>query len=82
MVVCDLFVIHNLLRMYRYFIHTWGGECVESHIYEVWQIVCHIVCQVSAVGTRISDQLLFIEVLGVIQGLLCRIAKHTVGISL
>ena len=82
MVVCDLFVIHNLLRMDRYVIHTWGGECVESHIYEVWQIVCHIVRQVSAVGTGISDQLLFIEVLGVIQCLLCRIAQHTVGISL
>ena len=82
MVVCDLFVIHNLLRMDRYVIHTWGGECVESHIYKVRKIVCHIVCQVSAVGSGISDQLLFIKVLGVIQSLLCRIAQHTVGISL
>ena len=82
MMVCDLFVIHNLLRMDRYIIHTWGGEYVESHIYEVWQIVCHIVRQVSAVGTGISDQRLFIKVLGVIQSLLCRIAQHTVGVSL
>ena len=82
MVICDLFVIHNLLRMDRYVIHTRREECVESHIYEVWQIVCHIVCQVSAVCTGISDQLLFIEVLGVIQSLLCRIAQHTVGVSL
>ena len=82
MVVCDLFVIHNLLCINGYIIHTIYGECVESQIYEIWQIVCHIVCQVSAVGSGISDQFLFIEILGVIQGLLCRIAQHTVGISL
>ena len=35
MVVCDLFVIHNLLCMDGYIIHTLHGECVESQIYDV-----------------------------------------------
>ena len=75
MVVCDLFVIHNLLCMDRYVIHTWVGECVESHIYEVWQIVCHIICQVSAVGTGISDQHLFSYSV-IFQGTLDRAESH------
>ena len=82
MVVCDLFVIHNLLCMDGYIIHTLHGECVESQIYDVRQAVCHIVSQKSAVGTGISDQFLFVEILGVVQSLLCRVAQHTVGISL
>ena len=44
--------------------------------------MCHIFRQKPAVGTGISDQFLFIEVLRVVQGLLCRVAKHTVGFSL
>ena len=82
MVVCDLFVIHNLLRMNRYVIHTRRGECVESQFYEVGQAVRHIFRQEPAVGTGISDQFLFVEVLGVVQGLLCRVTQHTVGFSL
>ena len=82
MVVCDLFVIHNLLCMDRNIIHTLHGECVESQIYDVRQAVCYIVSQESAVGTGISDQFLFIEILRVVQSLLCRVAKHTVCISL
>ena len=65
-----------------YIIHTLHGECVESQLYDVRQAVCHIVSQKSAVSTGISDQFLLIEILGVVQSLLCRIAQHTVGISL
>ena len=82
MVVCDLFVIHNLICMNGYFLNTLYGECVESQIYDVRQAVCHIVSQEPAVGTGISDQFLFIEILGVVQSLLCRVAQHTVCISL
>ena len=82
MVICDLFVIHNLLCMNGYVIHILHGECVESQLYEVGQAMCHIFRQKPAVGTGISDQFLFIEVLRVVQGLLCRVAKHTVGFSL
>ena len=82
MVICDLFVIHNLLCMNWYVIHILHGECVESQLYEVGQAMCHIFRQKPAVGTGISDQFLFIEVLRVVQGLLCRVAKHTVGFSL
>ena len=82
MVICDLFVIHNLLCMNWYVIHILYGKCVESQLYEVGQAVCHIFCQEPAVGTGISDQFLFIEILRVVQGLLCRVAKHTVGFSL
>lgn len=63
-------------------IHILHGECVESQLYEVGQAMCHIFRQKPAVGTGISDQFLFIEVLRVVQGLLCRVAKHTVGFSL
>ena len=35
MVVCDLFVIHNLLCMNGYTIHIFNGEYVESQIYDV-----------------------------------------------
>ena len=82
MVICDLFVIHNLLCMNWYVIHILHGECVESQLYEVGQAMCHIFRQKPAVGTGISDQFLFIEILRVVQGLLCRVAKHTVGFSL
>ena len=82
MVVCDLFVIHNLLCMDGYIIHALHGECVESQLYDVRQAACHIVSQKSAVRSGVSDQFLLIEVLGVVQSLLCRIAQHTVGISL
>ena len=37
MVICDLFVIHNLLCMNWYVIHILHGECVESQLYEVGQ---------------------------------------------
>ena len=82
MVVCDLFVIHNLFCMNGYVIHILHGECVESQLYEVGQAVYHIFRQESAVSTGISDQFLFIEILRVVQGLLCRVAKHTIGFSL
>ena len=82
MVVCNLFVIHNLFCMDGYIIHTFNGECVESQIYDVRQAVCHIVSQKSAVGTGISDQFLLIEILCVVQSLLCRVAQYTVCISL
>ena len=49
---------------------------------EDFGLMCHIFRQKPAVGTGISDQFLFIEVLRVVQGLLCRVAKHTVGFSL
>ena len=43
----------------------------------------HVLCQVSAVGTRIGHKLLFIECLGVvIQRLLCGESKDTVRITL
>ena len=80
--VCDLFVIHNLLCMDGYIIHTIHGECVESHLHKVRHAVRHIIRQESAVGTGISDQFLFVEVLGVVQGLLRCITQHTVGIPL
>lgn len=68
--------------MNGYVIHILHGECVESQLYEVGQAVCHIFRQKPAVGTGISDQFLFIEILRVVQGLLCRVATHTVGFSL
>ena len=82
MVICDLFVIHNLLCMNWYVIHILHGECMESQLYEVGQAVFHIFRQEPAVGTGISDHFLFIEILRVVQGLLCRVAKHTIGFSL
>ena len=60
MVICDLFVIHNLLCMDRYIIHTIHGECVESHLHKIRQTVRHIFRQEPAVGTGISDQFLFV----------------------
>ena len=42
----------------------------------------HVLCQVSAVGTRIGHKLLFIERLGVIQRLLCGESEDTVRITL
>ena len=56
MVVCDLFVIHNLFRMNRYVIHTRRGECVESQLYEVGQTVCHIFRQESIKNSYIKGK--------------------------
>ena len=55
---------------------------VKFQLKSISEIMCHIFRQKPAVGTGISDQFLFIEVLRVVQGLLCRVAKHTVGFSL
>ena len=76
------FKIDFSTSMNWYIIHILHGECVESQLYEVGQAVCHIFRQKPAVGTGISDQFLFIEILCVVQCLLCRVTKHTVGFSL
>ena len=78
----DFFVIHNLLPMNRNMIHTFNRECVENHVYKVGNAVFHIICQESTVRTRICDQLLFIQILRIIQCLLSRISKNAVCISL
>ena len=42
----------------------------------------HIGSQIPAVRPGIGQQLLFIQALGVVQGLFCRVAKHPVGLPL
>lgn len=43
---------------------------------------CHIKGKIAAVGTGIGQQFLFIEGLGVIKGLFCRVPENAVGLSL
>ena len=82
MVVGDLLVVHDLLRMDGSVIHAFCGKGLEGHTHQLGQTGSHVVSQEPAVGTGIGDELLFVEVLGVIQGLLCRVAQLPVGVTL
>ena len=82
MVIGDLLVVHDLLRMDGSVIHALCGEGLEGHTHQLRQAGSHVIGQEPAVGTGIGDELLFVEVLGVIQGLLCRVAQLSVGVTL
>ena len=82
MVVCDLLAVDNPLRINRRFLHTICGEAVKNHVNKIGKHICHILGQITAVRSGIGDKLFFVKILRVIQGLLCRIAQHTVGITL
>ena len=82
MVVGNLLVIDDLPSRNGYSFHASNGKGGKHQLHQSREHICHIAGQVSTVGAGISDQLFFVEVLGVIQCLLCRIAQHTVGISL
>ena len=57
--------------------HSTGNQ-----IHQHRQAVCHITSQIAAVSTGIGAELLFIQALQIVQGLLGRKSKQTVGISL
>ena len=80
MMVADLFVVDDLFCVAGDFAgHTEVGGGLAS---QVRQARLHILGQIPAVGAGVSHQLLFIESLGVIEGLLRRIAQQPVGIPL
>ena len=55
---------------------------IGNQIHQHRQAVCHITGQIAAVSTGIGAELLFIQALQIVQGLLGRKSKQTVGISL
>ena len=55
---------------------------VDNQVHQHRQAVCHITGQIAAVSTGIGAELLFIQALQIVQGLLGRKSKQTVGISL
>ena len=55
---------------------------IGNQIHQHRQAVCHITGQIAAVSTGIGAELLFIQALQIVQGLLGRKSKHAVGISL
>ena len=80
MVVADLFAVDDLFCVDGDFAgHTEVGGGLTN---QVRQARLHILGQIPAVGAGVGYQLLFIEGLGVIEGLLRRIAQQSVGIPL
>ena len=80
MVIGHLLVVAHLLSE-----HSRGGidttnACSADHssIYTV----SHIFGEISAVGSGIGAELLFVQALNIVQSLLCRIAQDAVGIAL
>ncbi len=55
---------------------------IGNQIHQHRQAVCHITGQIAAVGTGIGAELLFIQALQIVQGLLGCKSKQAVGISL
>ena len=55
---------------------------IGNQIHQHRQAVCHITGQIAAVSTGIGAELLFIQALQIVQGLLGRKSKQAVGISL
>ena len=75
-----LFAVADLLRQnYRWcsFI-TDTGRADNNSVYAV----CHIIGEITAVGSWVGAELLFIKALHIIEGLLCGVAELSVGISL
>ena len=75
-----LFAVADLLRQnYRRcsFI-TDTGRADNNSVHAV----CHIIGEITAVGSWVCAEFLFIETLHIIEGLLCGVAKLSVGISL
>ena len=79
-VVRDLFAVADLLwQNYRRcsFI-TDTGRADNNGVHAV----CHIIGKITAVGSWVGAELLFIETLSIIKGLLCGVDELSVGISL
>ena len=55
---------------------------IGNQIHQHRQAVCHIASQIAAVSTGIGAELLFIQALQIVQGLLGCKSKQAVGISL
>lgn len=73
-VVDDLFYIRDM-----------GDTEPEIGITELCNIkscLCHIIAEILAVGTGISDELALIERLGIVQCLLCRVPESFVCFTL
>ena len=82
MVVGHFFVIDNLGRIAGK-LHTSGkGQRPSGKPDQLRQTCCHIRSQVTAVRPRIGAELLFIEVLQIVQGLLGCEPQQPVGVPL
>ena len=80
MVVGHLAAVNHLPRSYRQFFPDSINRC--NLLYKPRNQGSHIICQIPAVCSGIRDQLLFIQALGIIQGLLSGETKDPVSIPL
>lgn len=83
MVIAYLFAVAEVVRGSFRVVIRCGDSVRSSNLFrhmsqQVREHRFYIFRQVPAVGTRVGDQLLLIEGLGVVQRLLGRKAKHTV----
>ena len=82
--IADLAAVENRCRTGRALSEGISGdpELIGYCLDQVRKHLPHIVCQIAAVCAGIGHQLLLIQALGVVQGLLSGEAEYTVCISL
>ena len=80
MVVCHFFTVDD--RMQISLLCSFEATDLFSLFDESREVPFHIIRQESAIGTRVRYQFLFIQRLGIIQRLLCRIAKFLICFTL
>ena len=80
MMISDFRIIDHLLRIDRNQVRILQG--IGCCLCKLRQSCSHILCQIPAVCSRISDQFFLIQALQIIQCLLRRISQDLIGISL
>ena len=80
--IAHLSVIDDLIRIAGNVQSGRKGQGTDDPGGKLGKLRFHIVRQIAAIGTRIGDQLLFIQPLGVFKRLLGRKPEDSVGITL